>query len=43
MEMASVVLRLPLGFLVWHRFDNREGLTAMQKHGGRAWTNPIWL
>ena len=37
MEMAGVMLRQPLGFLVWHRFDNREGLAAMQKHSGRAW------
>ncbi len=37
MEMASVVLRLPLGFLVWHRFDNREGLASLQKQQGRAW------
>ncbi len=37
MEMAGVVLPLPLGFLVWHRFDNREGLAALQKQEGRAW------
>ena len=37
MEMAKVLLRLPLGFLVWHRFDNRDGLAAMQKCHGRAW------
>jgi pimeloyl-ACP methyl ester carboxylesterase len=37
MEMANVVLRMPLGFLVWHRFDNRTGLTCLKDCGGHAW------
>jgi uncharacterized protein len=37
MDMAAVVLRLPLGFLVWHRYDNRAGLSALRDSGGHAW------
>jgi uncharacterized protein len=37
MDMATVVLKVPLGFLVRHRFDNREGLAALAKNNGRAW------
>lgn len=37
MEMARVVLKLPLGFLVRHRFDNRTGLAALEKNHGHAW------
>ena len=37
MDMAAVVLKAPLGFLIWHRFDNRAGLAALQRAGGRAW------
>ncbi len=37
MDMTRVVLKLPLGPLVWHRFDNRAGLAALEKDGGHAW------
>lgn len=37
MDMAQVVLRVPLGFLVWHRFDNRAGLACLKNCGGHAW------
>jgi pimeloyl-ACP methyl ester carboxylesterase len=37
MEMARVRLKLPLGFLVWHRFDNRTGLACLKECGGHAW------
>jgi hypothetical protein len=37
MDMTRVMFRVPLGFLVRHRFDNRAGLAALQKYGGRAW------
>ena len=37
MDMANVVLKLPLGFLVWHRFDNRKGLGCLKDCGGHAW------
>lgn len=36
MEMAAVMLKLPLGFLVHHRFDNRSTIAALQARGGRA-------
>lgn len=37
MEMAKVKLGLPLGFLVWHRFDNRARLAALSANRGKAW------
>lgn len=37
MDMASVMTHLPLGWLVWHRFDNRAGLRGLQQRGGHAW------
>ena len=37
MDMTRARFHVPLGFLVWHRFDNRAGLTALQSNGGRAW------
>ncbi len=37
MDMTRVMFKVPLGFLVRHRYDNRAGLAALQKNGGRAW------
>ena len=37
MDMTKVVLKVPLGFIVRHRFDNRTGLAALRNAGGRAW------
>jgi hypothetical protein len=37
MDMTRVMFRVPLGFLVRHRYDNRAGLAALQKNGGHAW------
>ena len=37
MDMARVMTHLPLGWLVWHRFDNRTGLRSLQQRGGHAW------
>ena len=37
MEMTRVVLHLPLGWLVRHRFDNRARLATLAKRGGHAW------
>lgn len=37
MEMTQVVLKVPLGFIVRHRFDNRTGLAALKEADGLAW------
>ncbi|MEO7933489.1 MAG: alpha/beta fold hydrolase [Chthoniobacterales bacterium] len=37
MEMTSIVVRAPLGWLVRHRYDNRARLTGLQKRGGHVW------
>ena len=37
MEMTGVVVHLPLGWLVRHRFDNRARLGSLAKRGGHAW------
>lgn len=37
MDMANVMLGLPLGFIVTHRFDNRKGVGEMIQRGGRLW------
>jgi uncharacterized protein len=37
MDMARVVTGLPLGWLLWHRFDNRRELAALVARGGHAW------
>lgn len=34
MDMSREVLGLPLGFLLWHRFDNRARLREMDAKGG---------
>lgn len=33
MEMSQQVIGLPVGFLVWHRFDNRKRLNEISAHG----------
>lgn len=33
MEMSRVLTGLPLGFLVWHRFDNTARLGELESHG----------
>jgi pimeloyl-ACP methyl ester carboxylesterase len=33
MDMTKQVFGIDLGFLVWHRFDNRARLTGLAKHG----------
>ncbi|MES2661208.1 MAG: hypothetical protein V4689_21490 [Verrucomicrobiota bacterium] len=33
MDMSQAMTGLPLGFLVWHRFDNVERLTELADHG----------
>lgn len=37
MEMTRVMFHVPLGFLVWHRFDNRPGLSVLKNNHGRVW------
>ncbi|MFM7182749.1 MAG: alpha/beta hydrolase [Verrucomicrobiales bacterium] len=37
MDMAEVMLGLPLGFIVTHRFDNRKRLAELAARGGDAW------
>lgn len=37
MAMAQVQFRLPLGFLVTHRYDNEARLAGLTQRGGRAW------
>ena len=37
MEMTREMLGLPLGWLVHHRFQNRNGLASLRTSGGRAW------
>ena len=37
MDMAKVMLGMPLGFIVTHRFDNRKGVAELAASGGRAW------
>jgi len=37
MDMTRVMFKVPLGFLVRHRYDNRAGLAALQQSSGRAW------
>lgn len=37
MDMAEVMLGLPLGFIVTHRFDNRKAVAALAARRGRAW------
>ena len=37
MEMTLVVVNLPLGWLVTHRFDNRARLAELKKRGGHVW------
>ncbi len=37
MDMAAVVVHLPVGFLTTHRFDNRARLHALAERGGHAW------
>ena len=36
MEMTEAMLGVDLGFIVWHRFDNRARLTDLAKHDGAA-------
>ncbi len=33
MEMTEAMFGVDLGFIVWHRFDNRARLTNLSKHG----------
>ena len=33
MEMSQALTGLPLGFLVWHRFDNSARLTELEARG----------
>ncbi len=37
MEMTSIVVHAPLGWLVRHRYDNRARLAGLQKRGGHVW------
>jgi uncharacterized protein len=37
MDMTRVMLKVPLGFIVRHRFDNRATLSSLRNAGGRAW------
>ncbi|HEX8371693.1 MAG TPA: alpha/beta fold hydrolase [Chthoniobacterales bacterium] len=37
MDMARLILRAPLGWLVTHRFDNRARLASLKKRGGHVW------
>ena len=37
MDMTQVVLKVPLGFIVHHRFDNRARLASLRDAGGHAW------
>ena len=37
MDMTKVMLGVPLGFLVTHRFDNRARLASLIQRGGHAW------
>src|SRR5690606_37042660 len=34
MEMTKAMFGVDLGFLVWHRFDNRARLDELEKRGG---------
>lgn len=36
MDMSRVVLGVPLGFLLWHRFDNEARLKEMDARGGAS-------
>lgn len=33
MDMSEVMTRLPLGFIIWHRFDNSARLAEVAAHG----------
>ena len=37
MEMTGVVVHLPLGWIVRHRYDNRARLASLARRGGHAW------
>ena len=37
MDMAKVMLGMPLGFIVTHRYDNRKAVAELAGRGGRAW------
>ncbi len=37
MEMTRAMLGVPLGWIVYHRFNNRDGLASLRASGGRAW------
>lgn len=37
MEMSQVMLHIPVGFLVTHRFDNHKTLASLVARGGHAW------
>lgn len=37
MEMTKVMLHVPLGWLLTHRFDNRARLAALRTRGGHVW------
>ncbi len=37
MEMGKVILHLPVGFLVTHRFDNRRTMAGLAARGGHVW------
>ena len=37
MDMAKVMLGLPLGFIVTHRFDNRAAMAGLAARDGKAW------
>jgi predicted peptidase len=46
-----VVVHVPLGWLVRHRFDNRARLAALKQRGGHVWifhgandeAIPVWM
>lgn len=37
MDMAKVMLGMPLGFIVTHRYNNRKAVAELAARGGRAW------
>ena len=52
MEMSGVLTGLPLGFLVWHRFDNPARLAELAArgpgkvvilHGTDDEATPVWM
>jgi fermentation-respiration switch protein FrsA (DUF1100 family) len=37
MDLSRELFKVPLGWLVTHRFDNRAGLASLGQRGGHAW------